>query len=78
MPNLDFFITGEGPVILFLHGWGQNKEMMSSLVEGLKNKYKCVVLDMPGFGNSKFNREKNIDEYTKNIHDFYRFISIKS
>jgi len=70
LPNLDFFITGEGPVILFLHGWGQNKEMMSSLVEGLKNKYKCVVLDMPGFGNSKFNREKNIDEYTKNIHDF--------
>lgn len=70
MPNLDFFISGEGPVILFLHGWGQNKEMMFSLVEGLKNKFKCVAIDMPGFGNSEFNGEKNIDEYTKTIHDF--------
>ena len=70
MPNLDFFITGNGPVILFLHGWGQNKEMMTPLIETLKNRYTCIALDMPGFGNSDFNNEKNIDEYTKNIHDF--------
>jgi pimeloyl-ACP methyl ester carboxylesterase len=58
-----------------LHGWGQNKEMMYPLVDKLKYKYKCVVIDMPGFGNSDFNDEKNIDEYTKSIHDFlmYKF-----
>ena len=70
MPNLDFFITGNGPVVLFLHGWGQNKEMMIPLTRGLEKTYPCVVIDMPGFGNSEFNNEKDVDEYTKSIHDF--------
>ena len=70
MPILDYFIIGKGPVILFLHGWGQNKEMMLPLANELKHKYKCVFVDMPGFGNSEYSGEKNLDEYCKNIHDF--------
>lgn len=70
MPNLDFFVLGEGPAILFLHGWGQNKEMMFPLANKLKNKYKCIFIDMPGFGNSDFNNEKDLDEYCKTINDF--------
>ena len=59
MPNhINCYVCGEGKVILFLHGWGQNKEMMMPLVEELKGKYKCVLLDMPGFGKSKFNGVK--------------------
>lgn len=73
MPSLDYFIIGQGPTILFLHGWGQNKEMMMLLANKLKRKYKCVFVDMPGFGNSKFNDEANLDEYCKNIHDFLLF-----
>lgn len=70
MPNLDFFIVGKGPVVLFLHGWGQNKEMMFPIVDLLKKNYTCLVIDMPGFGNSKYNDEKDIKEYVKTIHDF--------
>ena len=70
MPHLDFFVVGEGPVVLFLHGWGQNKEMMFPLVELLKGRYKCVVVDMPGFGGSEYNNEKDLNEYCKSIHDF--------
>ncbi len=73
MPELDYFILGEGPVILFLHGWGQNKEMMYPISENLFKKYKCVFIDMPGFGNSEYNNEKNIDEYCTRIHDFLLF-----
>ena len=70
MPNLDYFILGEGPVVLFLHGWGQNKEMMLSLANRLKRNYKCILVDMPGFGSSDYNGEKSLDEYCKSIHDF--------
>jgi pimeloyl-ACP methyl ester carboxylesterase len=70
LPNLDYFILGKGPVILFLHGRGQNKEMMMPLVNRLKKHYTCVAIDMPGFGNSDYNQEINIEEYTKTIHDF--------
>lgn len=70
MPELDYFIIGKGPIVLFLHGWGQNKEMMAPLVEKLEKKYTCVFIDMPGFGNSEYNKEKNMDDYCKTIHDF--------
>lgn len=70
MPILDYFIIGKGPVVLFLHGWGQNKEMMLPIINKLKNNYTCIAIDMPGFGNSDFNNESNLDEYCKTISDF--------
>lgn len=71
MPKkIEYVAVGKGEVILFMHGWGQNKEMMIPLIEELKNKYKCVVLDLPGFGKSDFNNEKNLEEYVSNIRCF--------
>lgn len=70
MPNISYIEEGNGKTILFLHGWGQNKEMMYPLIEQLKNNYKCIIVDMPGFGDSKFNGEKNIEEYTETIKNF--------
>ena len=70
LPILDYFIIGKGPVVLFLHGWGQNKEMMLPIINKLKNNYTCIAIDMPGFGNSDFNNESNLDEYCKTISDF--------
>ena len=73
MPNkIQYLVEGEGDVILFLHGWGQNKEMMYPLIEELKDKYKCVILDMPGFGESNFNNSNNIEEYTERIREFLK------
>lgn len=70
MPNIECEVHGKGELILFLHGWGQKKEMMLPLIEELKYKYKCVIIDLPGFGNSTFNNEKNLEEYVKNIRFF--------
>lgn len=70
MPNISYKEEGKGEIILFLHGWGQNKEMMIPLAEHLKNKYRCVFIDLPGFGKSDFNNAKNIEEYTKYLRDF--------
>lgn len=71
MPNtISYLIEGKGDIILFLHGWGQNKESMLPIIDTLKNKYKCVLIDMPGFGKSKFNNAKNMEEYTNKIRTF--------
>ena len=58
MPNLDYFIIGKGPVVLFLHGWGQNKEMMKPLAEQLKHKYTCILTYIVEYVNVKFNLPK--------------------
>lgn len=71
MPNdINYISKGKGEIILFLHGWGQNVKMMQPLIEELKDKYKCVILDLPGFGKSSFNNSKNINEYVNHIRNF--------
>lgn len=70
--NINYIAKGKGEVILFLHGWGQNITMMEPLIEDLKNNYKCVVLDLPGFGESCFNNTSNISAYTENIRMFLK------
>lgn len=70
MPNISYISLGEGETILFLHGWGQNKEMMEPLIDELKHKYRCVILDLPGFGKSSFNNTKTIDSYLEDIRLF--------
>lgn len=49
--NINYKIIGDGDLVVLLHGWGQNIEMMQPLVRGLKNK-KVLIIDLPGFGNS--------------------------
>ncbi len=45
-------IVGQGVEILFLPGWGNAKETWLPLVSLLKNKYQCIMLDLPGFGKA--------------------------
>ncbi len=42
---------GEGPVILFIHGWGACTRYFEEVTE-LLDGYRCVAVDLPGFGES--------------------------
>jgi len=42
----------EKNVILFLHGWGSNKEIMQQAFGNSLFDFKHIYLDMPGFGQS--------------------------
>jgi len=39
-------------VLLILHGWGSNKEIMKQAFGKTLSNYKHIYLDMPGFGKS--------------------------
>lgn len=43
---------GEGPSLLFLHGWGANKETFEALMTPLSEHYQVTAIDFPGFGAS--------------------------
>ena len=42
----------KGKTIVFLHGWGQNIEMMKILSDPLSREYRTIVIDLPGHGSS--------------------------
>ena len=61
---------GTGKDLVFLHGWGQNIEMMLPLANRFKDKYRITILDFPGFGHS----EEPTTAYT--IYDYSNLLEI--
>ncbi len=45
--------TGNGPAIVMLSGWGQTRRAFDRLTDELKDKYRLISLDMPGYGAAK-------------------------
>ena len=39
--------------VLFLHGWGSNKEIMHGIFKSTLPEYRHIYIDMPGFGASQ-------------------------
>jgi pimeloyl-ACP methyl ester carboxylesterase len=44
---LDYFERGEGPVLLFSHGWLANANLWRKVVDRLHSDFRCLVLDLP-------------------------------
>lgn len=42
----------KGRTLVFLHGWGQNIEMMQPIAEPFKEDFDIVIVDLPGYGES--------------------------
>jgi pimeloyl-ACP methyl ester carboxylesterase len=45
-------VSGEGPPLLFLHGWGVSSELFKPLVPLLSAARRLIVPDLPGFGGT--------------------------
>lgn len=39
-------------VVVLLHGWGQNIEMMKPIGKSLEDTHRVIYIDLPGFGES--------------------------
>jgi pimeloyl-ACP methyl ester carboxylesterase len=50
--NYEIVNNDKKDVIVFLHGWGSNKEVMKKGFESELKNMKHVYIDMPGFGKS--------------------------
>lgn len=51
--TLNYLEYGDGKeCLIFLHGWGQNIQMMKPVADYFQKEYKIYILDLPGFGYS--------------------------
>jgi len=58
--------------IIFLHGWGSNKEVMKkAFLNNLKN-FRHIYLDMPGFGKSINKYILTTQDYAKICEEFLK------
>jgi pimeloyl-ACP methyl ester carboxylesterase len=52
IPNLHFTASGRGPDVLLIHGWASSSAMWNPLMEGLRQDFHCIAVDLIGFGDS--------------------------
>lgn len=52
--DINYVDYGEGSnTLVLLHGWGQNIEMMKPIGDKLKKNNRVIIIDLPGFGETK-------------------------
>jgi pimeloyl-ACP methyl ester carboxylesterase len=44
---LQYFERGEGPVLVFAHGWLANANLWRTVVDLLAERFRCISLDLP-------------------------------
>lgn len=67
---------GQEVSILFLHGWGANKEIMKKAFASHFPNFTQIYLDLPGFGKSTSHQPLNSYKYKKIIDEFLLKINI--
>ncbi len=50
--TLAYIDEGVGDPVVLLHGWGGQAASMTPLVTGLRDRYRVIAFDLPGFGGS--------------------------
>jgi len=76
--KVNYKISGLGPMILILHGWGGSSDSWLKVQEILaKNGFQVIVPDFPGFGKSETPLIPwGIKEYTDFVLDFVNCLNI--
>ena len=66
----------EEQVLLVLHGWGSNKEIMKQAFGKLLPNYKHIYLDMPGFGKSSNDMILTTEDYANIVQLFLNELNV--
>ncbi len=65
--NLSVDISGQGPDLVLLHGWGMHSEVWQPLLPFLEASYTIYRVDLPGHGNSRCMPVATTDEQQANL-----------
>ena len=65
--------------IVYLHGWGQNIEMMKPIADPFSNTNRIIILDLPGFGKSEEPKTSwSLEDYVEMIYSLIKKLKIES
>lgn len=65
-------------VVLFLHGWGSNKEIMQNSFANSLVDFRHIYVDMPGFGASANETVLTTFEYAEIIKAFLKVLEVNT
>ena len=76
---ISYLQLGSGDrVILFLHGWGSNKEIMKGSFGKYLSGFKHIYIDMPGFGQSPNENFLKTEDYANILANFLEALNLEA
>ena len=77
--NYERYNEKNDDVLVFLHGWGQNIEMMMPLAKPFIETHQVIIIDLPGFGNSgELNTPWEVNDYVEMLHTLLTNLKVKN
>jgi pimeloyl-ACP methyl ester carboxylesterase len=61
--------------IIFLHGWGSNKDIMKNVFSTYLENFRHIYIDLPGFGKSPNTYELTTLDYVKITDEFLKLLN---
>ena len=69
----------DGKPIIFLHGWGQNIEMMEPIANPFEDTHHLIIIDLPGFGLSDEPTSNwDLSNYVEMINNLAQKLELKN
>lgn len=63
--------------LVFLHGWGQNIEMMMPIAKPFIESHDVILVDLPGFGKSSNLQESwEVQNYVEALHELLSNLNV--
>ena len=77
--NYEFINNKSKKTLIFLHGWGQNIQMMIPIAKPFLKDYNVLIVDLPGFGKStEPTYAWSLDDYVEMVHSLVKELKIKN
>lgn len=70
--SVRYTVEGQGPDVVFIHGWASSSRMWAEFSTRLAERYRCWSLDLPGCGDSDKpgGHWYSIPNFTSTVHTF--------
>ena len=76
---LHFFEKGQGPALLFLHGFCETGEMWRHFADSLSTQYRVICPDLSGFGNSPLTHPiHSLEEVAEQLEGWMQAVQIQN
>jgi pimeloyl-[acyl-carrier protein] methyl ester esterase len=63
-------VSGSGPALVLLHGWGLNVRVWDGLAAALRDRFRIIAVDLPGHGRSAWLPERSsLAEQAAQVHE---------
>lgn len=77
--ELAYLDVGQGPVVVMVHGNTSSSIHYEPLISRIKDKYRCIAVDLRGFGDSSYNnRFDTLEELADDVNLLTEALGIDS